>query len=275
MTTVCASVRRKGSTDPCGARALLGHTLCGTHARAKTITLWADANKGKVLAVQRIQAVARGWSVRSRLRIAGPGVLHREGLCNDEDLETCESAARQHPLDYFAFTENGKTWWFDFATLWKWAQMSVEPTNPYTKVPLDVATKKRLRRMWSIRRRQRHPVPAEPSVYQDRMRMRWTLLCQIFADNGFGVLAPDYFTSLSKNDYIVLFRRLRDVLQGSVPLHACRHALVLIHRSLISAWTLPPIQFTLQASYALLTMLLHAKDEFTLAFCVLSALYEL
>lgn len=275
MTTLCASVRKKGSTDPCGARALLGHTLCGTHARAKTVTLWSDANQGKIAAVHRIQAVARGWMVRSRLRLAGPGVLHREGLCNDEDLDTCESCVRQSPLDYFAFTENGKTWWFDFATLWKWAQMSVEPTNPYTKVALAADTKKRLRRMWSVRRRHREPVPAEPSVYADRMRMRWTLLCQIFADNGFGLLDPSYFTSLSKNDYILLFRRLRDILYSSVPAHQSRHALVLIHRCLISAWTLPPIQFTLQSSYALLAMLLHAKDEFTLAFCVLSALYAL
>jgi hypothetical protein len=275
MTTLCASVRRKGTTDPCGSKALLGHTLCGTHARAKTVTLWADANKGKVLAVYRIQALARGWIVRSRLRLAGPGVLHRKGLCNEDDLETCESADRQYPLDYFAFTENGKTWWFDFATLWKWSCLSVEPTNPYTKVPLDVDTKRRLRRMWSVRRRQRLPVPPDPSIYQDRMRLRWTLLCQLFADNGFGVLDPGYFVSLTKNDYIVLLRRLRDLLQDSVPKHQSRHALGLIHRCLITAWTLPPVHYTLQASYALLMMLLHAKDEFTLAFCVLSSLYEL
>jgi hypothetical protein len=178
-------------------------------------------------------------------------------------------------LDYFAFTENGKIWWFDFATLWKWSCLSVEPTNPYTKVPLDVDTKRRLRRMWSVRRRQRLPVPPDPTVYQDRMRLRWTLLCQLFADNGFGVLDPGYFTGLSKNDYIVLFRRLRDLLQDSVPKHHSRHALVLIHRCLITAWTLPPAHYTLQASYALLMMLLHAKDEFTLGFCVLSSLYEL
>ena len=275
MTTLCASVRRKGSTEACGARALLGHTLCGTHARAKAVTLWTEVNKDKVVAAQRIQAAARGWLVRSWLRLAGPGVLRRVELCNDEDLETCESAARQHPLDYFAFTENGKVWWFDFETLWKWARMSVEPTNPYTKVSLSVDAKKRLRRMWSVRRRHRLSVPAEPAVFQDRIRQRWTIICQIFADNGFGVLDSGYFTPLTKNDYILLFRRLRDILQGSVPIHQSRHALLFINQCLISAWTLHPTQFILQASYAIVAMLLHAKDEFTLAFCVLSALYEL
>jgi hypothetical protein len=254
---------------------MIGHTLCGTHARAKAVTLWADANRGKVVAVHRIQALARGWIVRSRLRLAGPGVLHRDGLCNDEDLETCEVATRQHPLDYFAFTENGKTWWFDFATLWKWAQMSVEPTNPYTKVPLTAETKQRLRRMWSSRRRHRAPIPPEPALYPERMRSRWILICQIFADNGFGALDPGLFASFTKNDYIVLFRSLRDTLQVSLPLSQTRLALTLIHRCLLTAWTLPPTQFNLQASYALMAMLLHSRNEFGLAFCILSALYRI
>jgi hypothetical protein len=275
MTTLCASVRRKGSTEACGARALLGHTLCGTHARAKAVTLWTEANKDKVLAVQRIQAAARGWLVRTWLRLAGPGVLHRVDLCNEEDLETCEAADRQCPFDYFSFTENGKTWWFDFMTLWKWSRMSVEPTNPYTKVALDTETKKRLRRMWSVRRRHRLPVPAEPAVFQDRLRQRWILVCQIFADSGFGTLPPEPFTRLSKNDYILVFRRMRDALQGSVPPHQSRHALSLIHQCLISAWTLHPTQFILQGSYAIVAMLLHAKDEFSIAFCLLAALYTL
>ena len=203
---LCTSVRRKGSIEQCGSRALLGHTLCGTHARSKSVKLWADANVGKIAAAQRIQAIVRGWLVRNRLALAGPGVLQRTLLSNDEDLETCETANRQHPMDYFAFTENGKTWWFDFATLWKWSQMSIEPVNPYTKVPLSVETKQRLRRMWSARRRRRQPLPLEPSSFQERLRHRWTVVCQIFADTALGVMNPDALLRLTKNDYIVLFR---------------------------------------------------------------------
>lgn len=270
---LCASVRRKGSTDQCGSRALLGHTLCGTHARSKAVTLWVDANREKVLAAHRIQSIVRGWMVRQRLALAGPGVLKRTGLSNDEDLDTCEETSRQDPMDYFAFTENGKTWWFDFATLWKWVQMSVEPVNPYTKVPLSVDTKRRLRRMWSVRRRFRQPVPTEPAAFQDRLRTRWILICQVFADNAFGVFSPEPFLRLTKNQYIVLFRMLRDDIQASLPTTS-RYALAMIHRCLISAWTLSPTQFILQGSYALMTMLLHAKDEPALAFCVFSALYR-
>lgn len=270
---LCAAVRRKGSTEQCISRALLGHTLCGTHARCKTVTLWAQVNTGKVHAAQRIQTIVRGWLVRHRLALGGPGVLRRADLANDEDLDTCEPANRQDPLSYFGFTENGKTWWFDFATLWKWAQMSVEPVNPYTKVPLSVDTKQRLRRMWAIRRRTREPVPPEPQTFQDRLRMRWTLLCQIFADNSLGTLTPDPFLRMSKNEYIVVFRILRDDLRATLPFQS-QAALSLIHRCLISAWTLTPAQFVLQGSYALLAMLLHAKDEYPLAFCTLSALYR-
>lgn len=272
--SLCASVRRKGSVDQCGSRALVGHTLCGTHARAKAVTLWVDANRDKVTAVHRIQAIVRGWMVRRRLALAGPGVLRRTDLTNDEDLETCESVQRQDPFTYFAFTEGGKTWWFDFTTLWKWVQLSVEPVNPYTKVPLSEDTKRRLRAVWSYRRRHREPVPPEPTGYQDRLRVRWTLLCQIFADSALGTLNPEPFLRLTKNDYIVVFRILRDELRATIP-HQSRQALSTIHRCLISSWTLTPIQFTLQGSYALLSILLHARDPYPIAFCLLSALYRL
>jgi hypothetical protein len=97
---------------------LKGHTLCGTHARAKNVTLWAEAHKGNTSGLRKAQGLIRGWLVRRRLRYAGPGVLCRKNLANDEDLETCEESSKEHPFDYFAFEENGKVWWFHFPTLW-------------------------------------------------------------------------------------------------------------------------------------------------------------
>lgn len=265
----CASVRKKGSLDKCGSRPLVGHTLCGIHARSKTVTLWAVVNADKVTAATRIQAWMRGVLLRRRLLLAGPGVLSRKDAANTEDLDTCEVS---DPLSYFGFREGDKLWWFDFATLWKWAQTSVEPTNPYTRVPLDTETRKRLHQLWAVRRRRREPVPADPSPFADRLRARWTVICQVFAEHGLGTIEPDVFLDLTKNDYIVLFRILRDDLRASLPLS---HALSLIHRCLITSWTLPPGQFILQGSYALLTMLLHAKDPYPLSFYILSALYRI
>lgn len=237
------------------------------------VTLWTEANKEKIVAAQKLQAVIRGWLVRHRIALAGPGVLRRTGLANDEDLETCEESSRQDPMNYVAFTENGKTWWFDFATLWKWMRLSVEPTNPYTKVPLSVETRTRLRKLWAYRRRHHETVPGDPGGYEDRVRVRWTLICQVFADNGLGQMNPEQFLRLSKSDYIFIFRILRDDLQASLPTQS-RHALSMIHRCLITSWTLPYAQFTLQCSYALMSMLLHTRREYDHAFYVLSALYR-
>lgn len=269
----CASVRRKGSTDQCLCRALVGHTLCGVHARCKVVTLWADVNQEKVHAARRIQAVVRGWIVRHRLALAGPGVLRRTGLANEEDLVTCESVARQDPLSYVAFQEGDKLWWFDFASLWTWTRMSVTPLNPYTKVPLTSDTRRRLCRLWSYKRRHGEVLPLEPASLVDRLRIRWTVLCQVFADCGFGTLTPDPFLELTKHDYILLCRILRDEIQAILPRE--RHALALIHRCLITAWTLHPAQYKLQCSFALMAMLLHSKRPTPLAGCILSAIYRL
>ena len=269
----CASVRKKGSVEQCRLKALVGHTLCGVHARSKVVTLWASANQEKVGPAIRIQAWARGCRVRHRLALAGPGVLKRSGLSNDDDLVTCETSDRQSPMDYFAFEENGKLWWFDFATLWKWAQRSTEPSNPYTKVPLSPETRTRLRRMWSYRRRNRESIPPDSRDIQERLMMRWTIISQAVSDCGFGSLPLQPFLELSMHQYLRIFRLLRDDVAATLPGNT--HASALIHRCLITAWSMSPEHFVLQCSYALMAMLCHTQAPFPLAFCILSAIYRL
>jgi hypothetical protein len=103
----CAAVKKKGSTLQCTANAIFGHTCCGNHARAKNVTLWKDTFENDVRIV-KCQAVARGWFIRHHLRLAGPGVLRRKGLANDDELVSGDEALRQHPFDYFAFVETIK-----------------------------------------------------------------------------------------------------------------------------------------------------------------------
>jgi hypothetical protein len=269
----CASVRKRGSLDQCPLKALNGHTLCGVHARTKSVTLWAVVNQGKVGAATRLQAWIRGVLLRRRLRLGGPGVLRRTGLSNDEDLVTCESSDRQYPLDYFAFEENGKIWWFDFGTLWKWAQRSTEPANPYTKVPLSVETRTRLRKVWSYRRRHRELTPLDPRDVEERLTVRWTIISQAVSDCGFGSLPVQPFLQLGTHDYVRMFRFLRDDVAATLPGNV--HAGALIHRCLMTAWSMSPDQIALQCSYALMAMLCHTETPFPLAFCILSALYRL
>ena len=269
----CASVRKKGSVEQCRLKPLVGHTLCGVHARSKVVTLWAVANQEKIGSAVKIQAWVRGDRVRRRLRMGGPGVLHRVGLSNDDDLVTCETSDRQYPLDYFAFEENGKVWWFDFATIWRWAQRSIEPSNPYTKVPLSSETRTRLRKLWSYRRRHREPTPADPRDFTERLTMRWMIISQAVSDCGFGPLPVEPFLELSMQQYIRMFRYLRDDVAATLPGNL--HAGALIHRCLMTAWSLTPDHVILQCSYALMAMLCHTENPFPLAFCILSAIYRL
>jgi hypothetical protein len=274
----CASVKKKGSKDQCDATAIFGHTLCGRHARCKAenLTLWANVHSSRGASLTKYQALVRGFLVRRRLAMGGPGVLKRGDLANDEDLETCEEKEKEHPFTYFGFEEGGKIWWFHFHTLWRWCLRQEIPTNPYTKVPLTPATRTRLRSMMSYQRRHGLELPSESSNPDDRLQGRWNIVCQLFSDNGFGDLPPSAFARMNKNEIVTMFRMLRDDLYVAysdksvtrkIALHYCM-------RILHTAWTAPPQSIALQGSYALMLILLQPKSPYVLAFTVLSALYR-
>ena len=272
----CASVKKKGSLEQCSAMVLSGHTLCGTHARAKNVTLWVDIHKDKEAQLSKAQALIRGWLVRRRLWYSGPGVLRRKNLANDEDLETCEEASREHPFDYFAFEENGKVWWFDFSTIWKWCLRSAVPTNPYTKVPLTTETRKRLRAAWGYRFRHRLPRPNEPDTFAERIAGRWNIICQTFADYGFGSINPNMFTGMLKGDYNVVFRFLRDDIEVAFASSSKTRRFVHAQCNRMTG----PLQlvdsntYILRSTYVLMSLLMQPKDPYVLAFTLLSALYR-
>lgn len=272
----CASVKKKGSTDQCSAKPLRGHTLCGTHARAKHVTLWCDAHKDRSKSLVRFQAIVRGWLVRRRLRYAGPGVLCRKNLANDEDLETCEEASKENPYEYFAFEENGKVWWFHFPTLWKWCLRSEQPTNPYTKVPLSDDTRKRLRAIWGYCYRHKLSRPTEPETLNERLVGRWNIVCQLFADHGFGNIDPRMFLRMGKYDYVAVFRFLRDDMEMvfSKNNNTKQYVIRNCNRMIYNASVVQSNMYILNSSYTLMIMLLYPKDPYILAFTILSALYR-
>lgn len=271
----CASVKKKGSTQQCTAKALAGHTLCGRHARSKTVTLWTDANKDNSARMCKAQALVRGWLVRSRLALAGPGVLRRKDLANDEDLETCETSDRVHPYDYFAFEEAGKVWWFQVGTLWRWVIRKQTPSNPYTKVPLTTDTRKRLRAIWAYNRRHKHPLPAESSDSMERMQHRWNVISQVLGDNGFGELHPNSFLNLTKRQYVSIFHMMDQDLEFTVPnrkLRSFAHRIAL--QAITMSHTTPAAPYILQSSYLLMVLLATAKEPYTVCFTLLSAMYR-
>jgi hypothetical protein len=268
----CAAVRRKGSAEQCSAKAVTGHTLCGRHVRCRDVQLWKDTRDSSN--VTRFQSLFRGWMVRRRLELAGPGVLCRKNLANTEDVVTCEENVS--PMDYFAFVENDKTWWFDFSTIWTWCQKSRHPVNPYTKVPLSPETRKRLRSLWAYRRRHREKVPSEANTFEDRLRGRWNILCQAFEDNGFVDVHPNQFMRLNKSQLCVAFRFLRADLQVSMrktdPMFDKFMSWTLIR--IQRASHLSTVQYLLQSSYVLMMMVCAPADPYITIFTILSALHR-
>jgi len=272
----CAAVRRQGSTDPCLAVALRGHTLCGRHARMKHPTLWVTVNQPRASPLAKLQGWVRGHLLRKRLALAGPGVLRRVNLANDEDLVTCVDKSRVSPLDYFAFAENGKVWWFEFASLWNWCIRSHEPVNPYTKVPLSVDTRRRLRTMWTTRVRNGLPVGNESITVAERTRYQWNVLCQHFTDYGFAGTHPDTFQDFTRLDLLSMFVLLERDIQVVIPAgHPFRERILSVcRRRSIASDGLHTAHFSLQCANSLLYILSLPPDPYILTFSILSAFYR-
>jgi hypothetical protein len=269
----CASIRKRGSTERCTAKCLRGHTLCGRHARMKVPILWSYANAHKKDHVLRIQAHVRGWLVRLRFRMGGPGILCRKELVNDEDLVTYDEKDKVHPMDYFSFVENGKIWWFRFDTIYQWCAQNLVPTNPYTKTPLSADTRKRIRFIWNYKRRNRNILPQEPATIHERMRLRWNIICQLFEDYGFGLIKPESFYPLKRMDYVALFRMIRDdinILFKDTHIHWSK---LMMYCAMGEERAHTPA-FMCSCPYILMLILATPRDPYIVAFAVLSALYR-
>lgn len=272
----CAAVRRRGTTEPCPTNALRGHTLCGRHARMRSPVLWAAVAIAHAQPIVKIQALVRGWLVRKRLSYAGVGVLRRADVSNDEDIISCTEKDKVHPFDFFSFEENGKIWWFEFNSLWTWCMRNVEPSNPYTKVPLSSDTRRRLRTVWGCKRRRREELPAESLVYEERLRHRMNILTQHFADYGFVDVHPENFMRFSKADYITMFvllqRDIETVIPASDPFRL-RVSRLCINRTHV-AQAVQNNQFILQCVSLLLHIVTLYKDPYVITFSILSAFYR-
>ncbi len=270
----CASVRKKGSKDQCLALALKGHSMCGRHARMKTPQIWASLHRTTRLPT--VQALVRGWLLRRRLALAGPGVLRRTALANDEDVFTCESKDRQHPLEYFAFEESGKVWWFDAKSLWAWVARSAEPVNPYTKVPLTPDTRRRLRAYWAYTYRTVRPLPVEKGTFEQLLSYRWNVLTQVFRDNGFVDVSPHSFRTFSRQELLSMFVLLHQDLLVVLPERDMyrERLLRLARRGMTVRPETTPQQYLLHAAWLLELMVMIPRDPYVVVFSILSAFYR-
>jgi hypothetical protein len=207
--------------------------------------------------------------------MAGPGVLRRGDVANDEDLNTCEDKTRQHPLTFFSFEEAGKVWWFDYATLFRWCEMSPEPVNPYTKTLIPPEALRRMLWLWV---HSFNNLPATARLAEETPGMRYTgrinRLCQLFSGYGFTGVGPEHFHRLGRADYLVLHQLILEDLgtafrEGPVKqrlLSWTQHSLIQIRRA---------IPYQPQSYVARLAYLAYIPaDPYVVLFSILSALYR-
>ena len=266
----CVAVKKRGSTEPCRTTALRGHSLCGRHAKMKDPVLWVDANRTHTSPITKIQALIRGWLIRRRLSYAGAQVLSRTNLANDDDIITCSNSKRVHPMDFFSFEENGKTWWFEFGSLWTWSIRNIEPYNPYTKVLLTSDTRKRLRTIWGYNRRHREPVPEESQDPEERLRHRANVLIQHFEDYGFTGIGPSFLLHHSRADLQTIFVLLHRDVETVIPVtDPFRNRIGAICASRTHPTVNPHAFFS-----ALMYIITLYRDPYVITFSILSALYR-
>jgi hypothetical protein len=191
-------------------------------------------------------------------------VLRRKEVNNEEDLFTCESKDRQHPMQYFSFEEAGKVWWFDAGSLWGWMSRSVEPVNPYTKTPIPSEARRRFR---AIQRRSRFSSGVDGP--EEMIAHRWNSIVQVFRDNGFLDVHPQQFANFTVSDYRTMFVFLERDLQIVLPERDMYRAQLIriCRRGQKAIGILFPINL-------LLRMLMLPRDPYVLVFSVLSAFYR-
>jgi len=263
--------------------ALSGLSLCGRHAKVRSPRLWHVVNNvdSKVTLISKIW---KGYLIRKRLRIAGTGVLRRSICHNSEELVSLEPISSVDSFNYFGFEENGKIYGFDIRTILDTLQRNLVPTNPYTRQPLTLETRKRLRELYSYRVRHKLETSYEHNALRTTdliLTNRWTQLCQIVEENGFFNTNPNLFLGLNKSQLYAFLAMIHNDLKTWAAEHKPPHS----KRFLYVFWTNNVLkkystaqsvaEYSFFVSSILLSILYDSVEPYPICFILMSALYRL
>ena len=276
----CFSCKNKTSTERCSSKSIKGLTLCGRHVKTKSPRLWNVVNNLDAKATL-ISRMWRGHAIRIRLRNAGPGVLKRSLCHNDEELVSMESKRTHPPFDFFSFVEGDKVWWFDIRSILGCLNSSLTPTNPYTRQPLSIDTRRRLRAAFTYRLRRQLPTLYSPvqRSFQDIVDLYWLRACQVLHENGFEDVDPRTFLRMTKSQCLVFINFIcndLEALAAEHPKSSPRYrytAIMKRERDAIPATSYRTVQ--MQVSGLVATFLHDMVDPYPFCFIVMSALYRL
>lgn len=278
---LCSACKSKKSDEQCPHESLNGILFCGRHMKTKSPRLWSAVNSvdKKVVLIQKIW---KGYYVRNRLRLAGPGVLNRKVCSNSEELFTLDDPNSVHPFDYFAFEENSKVYWFNVKSMIQCLDSSDELTNPYTRQKTATDVKKRLYKIHMYRIRAKLPTlhtdpPFRP--LSDILVNRFRHISHILQANEFFDLNPETFMALGPINigfYILsLYEGFSDwALEHAAKPASRRHKYLLyIHDLPIKFQNCTYNQYLYVLSSVLLFILNDSSDPFRPCFIIMSSFH--
>jgi hypothetical protein len=279
---LCSACKNKSSNDRCTLKALKNLKFCGKHAKSKAPRLWAQVNEVDDK-ITKIQKLWRGWIVRYMLSLAGPGVLKKSLRHNEEDVITYEQFVR--PIDYFAFEEDGKVFWFDIRSIFQMSIAELEPINPYTRCKLTLDTRKRIKECVFHRGFRNLPLFHDTMYLKNQehlFAMRWMLISQMLEESLSIDVNPMFFIALNTTQLI----QFTAVLKNSLYVWARQHNTIHSRRNNYHFWMsnllrrgllgdLSSKQLCHYIGGVLLKILKDSKTPHDFCFKILSARYNL
>ena len=274
----CLACKNKNSSDRCSSQCIPGLAFCGRHVRSKTPRLWSVVNMVDTKALL-IQRVWRGYFIRHRLSLAGPGVLSRSVCHNQEELVSMEEAKEIHPLCYFSFEEDGKVWWFDVRSIIGCLNSTLNPLNPYTRQPLSMDTRQRLRTLYKYRIRNRLRTTHNTMTKQidELTGFQWLRLSQILVENGFEDSRPAMFNRLNPNQLYIVLSYIKTDMYALAREHPKTSFRYQYARTLsrecsnFFSFAHPQLQF----ASVMVNILHHSVEPYPFCFIIMSALFRL
>lgn len=283
----CISCKNRTSAERCTNRVLAGLSLCGKHSRMKNPRLWTVINQIDKK-VNLISKVWKGYHLRKRIKLAGPGAVHRSKCINEEDIGSFDSLKQIDVFDYFGFEEDGKIYGFDVRTILDILTKNIKPTNPYTRNPIQIDDRKRLRDVYMYRLRNKlqitHNNDIRNKIPSTILNEKWIEVTQIIEENGFFNIEPNVFLSLNKTQLYVLLSFIHNDLKTWAAEHSNKRN-TRSRRVLYVFWTHNVLKKFLQlyqiheysffVSSILLSILRDCSEPYTVCFIIMSALYRL
>ena len=281
----CASCKNKSSNERCRNNALNGIIFCGKHSRTKTPRIWSIINHvdSKVTLITKIW---KGYNTRKLLILAGPGVLNRKICNNEEEINSLESITSVHPLDYFGFEQDGKIYGFDMRTLFDNFHRNFIITNPYTRQPLSIEIRKRLRQLYGYRLRNKLPRFFEHNSLTTAstiIQNTWNQLCQIIEENGFiGTdLRPNIFLTMNKSQLYIFINLVLNDMRVWASEHKTNNSTRMKYSFLVQNTknkfhNTPTVEeYSFYVGTTLLSVLYSSVEAYSVCFIIMAALYRL